>query len=73
MNPVLIANEVVKDYRSKNKKGWILKLDLEKGFDRVECEFLEKVLHGKKFDNGMHLQCKVLYFHPWKTMGENSC
>lgn len=36
MDPVSIANKVVEDYRSKNKKGWILKLNLEKPFDRVE-------------------------------------
>jgi len=26
----------VEDYREKRKKGWILKLDLEKIFDRVD-------------------------------------
>lgn len=36
MNPVLIANDVVEDYRAKKKKGWILKIDLEKAFDRVD-------------------------------------
>ena len=36
---MLIANEVVEDYRAKKKKGWILKLDLEKTFDRVDWGF----------------------------------
>lgn len=36
LDPVLIDNEVVEEYRVKKKKGWILKLDLEKAFDRVD-------------------------------------
>ena len=50
MNPILIANEAVEEYRAKKKKGWILKLDLEQDFDRVDWEFLEKILMEKKVD-----------------------
>ena len=49
LDPILIANEAVEDYRAKKKMGWILKLDLEKAFDRVDWNFLEKVLRQKKF------------------------
>lgn len=45
---VFMANEAVEDSRSKKKKRWILKLDMEKAFDRVD---LEKVLIGKNFDH----------------------
>lgn len=36
LDPILVANEVVEDYRAKKKKGWKLKLDMEKAFDQVE-------------------------------------
>ena len=50
MYPVLTANEAVEDYRAKRKKGWILKIDLENAFDRVDWGFLEKILYNKNFD-----------------------
>ncbi|XP_038903533.1 uncharacterized protein LOC120090100 [Benincasa hispida] len=49
LDPILIANEAVEDYRVKKKKGWILKLDMEKAFNRVDWDFLEKVLRNKNF------------------------
>ena len=49
LDPILIANEAVEDYRAKRKKGWILKLDLEKAFHRVDWNFLEKILSFKIF------------------------
>lgn len=36
LDPLLIVNEVVKYYRIKKKRGWYLKLDLEKAFDKVD-------------------------------------
>ena len=48
---VLVANEIVEEYQSKKKKGWILKLDLEKAFDRVDWNFLEEILMIKGFNS----------------------
>lgn len=39
LDPVLIANEAVEDYRARKKKGWILKLDLGKAFNRVDWSY----------------------------------
>ncbi|XP_073024393.1 uncharacterized protein [Primulina eburnea] len=45
----LIANEVVEEYRRKQKKVWILKVDLEKAYDNVDWNFSDYVLHMKGF------------------------
>lgn len=39
LDPVWIANEAVEFYRSKRKTGWLLKLYLEKAFNRVDWDF----------------------------------
>ena len=49
LDPILIENEAVEDYRIRKKKGWIIKLDLEKAFDRVDWAFLGKVMCEKNF------------------------
>lgn len=36
LDPILIANEVVEDYRLKKKQVRIIKLKLVKAFDRVD-------------------------------------
>lgn len=44
LDPILIANEAIEDYKSRNKSGWLLKLDIGKAFDKVNWLFLEEVL-----------------------------
>lgn len=51
LDPVLVANELVEDYRAKKKKGSLLKIDLEKAFDQVDWDFLEKTMRSKKFND----------------------
>ena len=46
---ILIANEVVEDFRSSRKKGIVFKIDFEKAYDRVELSFLNFVLKKKCF------------------------
>lgn len=36
LDSVLIANECIKDYLRKKKKGLVVKLDLEKAYNRTE-------------------------------------
>ena len=42
IDPILIANEAVEEYCAKKKKGWLIKLDLEKAFDRVDWGLFRK-------------------------------
>ena len=51
LDPILVANEAVEDYQTKKNKGWILKLDMEKAFNWVKWDFLEKILKIKMFDH----------------------
>ncbi|KAH1114420.1 hypothetical protein J1N35_007798 [Gossypium stocksii] len=45
---ILIANELVHYLRSANnraKKGFVIKLDMSKVYDRVKWNFIEEVMH----------------------------
>lgn len=46
---ILITNEVVHSIKSEGVKGLILKLDFEKAFDSVDCEFLFEAMYGMGF------------------------
>ena len=46
LDVALIANEVVEDYKSLRKSGFIFKIDFEKAYDHVEWPFLQCL--GKK-------------------------
>lgn len=49
-DPTLIANEVVDFWQcSKKKKGVVIKLDIEKAFDKVNWAFLLSMLQVKGF------------------------
>ena len=49
LDVALIANEVVEDYRSSRKSGFIFKIDFEKAYDHIEWPFLQFVLQKKGF------------------------
>ena len=49
LDVVLVANEVVEDYRRSNKEGLVFKIDFEKAYDNVSWEFLDFVLQKKNF------------------------
>ena len=40
LDSILVANEVVEEYRAKNKRLAIIKVDYEKAYDSVSWEFL---------------------------------
>ena len=43
-NASLIANELVDHWQKQREKGVICKLDIEKAFDRINWQFLMKVM-----------------------------
>ncbi|XP_022132189.1 uncharacterized protein LOC111005109 [Momordica charantia] len=45
----LIANEIIEDWDRKKRKGVVIKLDIEKAFDKVDWDFLDEVLAAKGF------------------------
>lgn len=44
VDSILIANECVEDYRRRKQKGVVLKLDLEKAYDKTDWNFLDAYL-----------------------------
>ncbi|XP_028061352.1 uncharacterized protein LOC114264833 [Camellia sinensis] len=49
LDGVLIANEVVHWWKAEKMKGIILKLDFEKAYDLVNCEFLLSMMKNFGF------------------------
>lgn len=49
LHPILMANEFVEEYKLK-RRGWLLKLDVEKAFNMIDWGFLEIVLQQKGKD-----------------------
>ena len=47
LDMVLIANEVVEEYRAKKKEGVVFKIDFEKAYGHISWEFLDFVLERK--------------------------
>ncbi|XP_028084934.1 uncharacterized protein LOC114286053 [Camellia sinensis] len=50
LDVVLVANEIVDEYRLLHKEGLIFKVDFEKAYDYVDWGFLDFVLEMKGFD-----------------------
>lgn len=57
LDGVLVANEIVDEWKKKQKKGIVLKLDFEKAYDSINWEFLFSMLSnfgfGSKWINWM--------------------
>lgn len=58
LDSVLIANECVEDYKRRKQKGGVVKLALEKAYDKTNRNFLDFVLArkgvGAKWRSWMH-------------------
>lgn len=45
----LIANELIDERNRRKESGVVLKLDIEKAFDKVDWDFLDLILEAKGF------------------------
>ena len=50
LDGAVMLHEVMLEMRHKKLKGVVLKRDFEKAYDSINWEFVEEVLHKKKFD-----------------------
>lgn len=53
MDGIHITNEFVDGLKKVKKSGLVCKIDLEKAYNRVDCDFLQWVLHKKGFGEGL--------------------
>lgn len=64
---ILIANVMVEEYSVQMRKGWILKLGIEKAFDCGDWDFVEEVLQQKvsmtRGLDGFEIVFRTLNFH----------
>ena len=60
---MLVANEVVEDYKKGNTEGLVFKIDFEKAYDNVRWGFLDFVLQKKNFGSKWRgwIKLPVLY------------
>ncbi|KAA0025183.1 reverse transcriptase [Cucumis melo var. makuwa] len=50
-NAILIANEAIDWWKIKKSKGFVLKFDLLKAFDKISWSFIDFILEKKNFPN----------------------
>ena len=69
---VLVANEIVEEYRKPGRACVVFKIDCEKAYDYVKCDFLDFVpkkkkkriwFYMKKMDFGMPFNGLLFNFH----------
>ena len=49
LDSILVANEVVDEKRHSGEEGIVFKIDFEKAYNHVKCDFLDHVLEWKGF------------------------
>lgn len=51
LESVVAAHEIIHEVHRSKQSGVVLKLDYEKGYDRVSWDFLEEMLESRGFGN----------------------
>lgn len=58
LDAIITANEAVGSWRKDKKKDFLLKLDFEKAYDKVDWSFLDAVLENKGFGSRCRMWIK---------------
>lgn len=63
-----MTNEAVDYWKASKTKGFILKLHIEKAFDKINLDFIDYMPQSKKLpyylekmDQGLYWKCSILY------------
>lgn len=49
IDAIMVASEVVGDWKERKNKCFLIKLDLEKAYDKVDWNYLDAILEYKGF------------------------
>lgn len=55
LDSILIANECVEEYKRMKRNGVIIKLDLEKAYEKTDWDFLDYIMARKGFGSKSRL------------------
>eukprot|EP00253_Pinus_taeda_P023537 PITA_23537 len=73
LDNVIQVQETIHSSRQRKEKGMVIKLDMENVFDRVNCNFLSKVLITFGFSPFFVHLIKACIDNPWIAPLVNSC
>lgn len=78
LDVILIANEAFDYWKVKKVKGFVIKLNIEKAFDKISWAFIDFMLQififfffgeMEEMDKSLHIECSLFNLDKWKASG----